>query len=134
MKIFSFVLAVASAISKSTIPQLIGNTISEIQNLKLKSKLLGSLESLQECSTCLEENDFSAAACDNRCDNQSQSILDMLTDIGSDGMAYSGMMKRGKVSCDANHIFSNNQDILTAKSVSQLIKKIILNAYNARKE
>merc|ERR1712131_417246 len=68
MKIFSFVLAVASAIS--------------------------SLESLQECSTCLEENDFSAVACDNRCANQSQNILDLLTDIGSDGMAYSGMMKR----------------------------------------
>ena len=123
MKIFSFVLAVASAISKSTIPQLIGNTISEIQNLKLKSKLLGSLESLQECSTCLEENDFSAAACDNRCDNQSQNILDMLTDIGSDGMAYSGMMKRGKVSCDANHIFSNNQDSFNCK-VSESIDKI----------
>ena len=30
MKIFSFVLAVASAISKLTIPQLIGNTISEV--------------------------------------------------------------------------------------------------------
>ena len=54
------------------------------------------MESLQECSTCLEENDFSALACDARCDNQSQNILDMISDIGSDGMAYSGMMKRGK--------------------------------------
>ena len=54
------------------------------------------MESLQECSTCLEENDFSAVACDDRCDNQSQSILDMISDIGGDGMTYSGMMKRGK--------------------------------------
>ena len=54
------------------------------------------MESLQECSTCLEENDFSALACDARCDNQSQNILDMISDIGGDGMTYSGMMKRGK--------------------------------------
>merc|ERR1712183_1179799 len=68
MKIFSLVLAVASAIS--------------------------SLESLQECSTCLEENDFSVSACDDRCDNQTKDILDMISDMGNDGMTYSGVMKR----------------------------------------
>ena len=46
----------------------------------------------------------------------------MLTDIGSDGMAYSGMMKRGKLSCDANHIFFKNQDNFDC-NVSESIDK-----------
>ena len=41
-------------------------------------------------------------ACDDRCDNQSQSILDMISDIGGDGMTYSGMMKRGKLVIQAS--------------------------------
>ena len=69
------------------------------------------MESLQECSTCLEENDFSALACDDRCDNQSQNILDMISDIGGDGMTYSGMMKRGKS--------VRSQEIIQTKSTNQ---------------
>ena len=87
-------------------------TIS-ISRINSKLSIIGSLESLQECSNCLEENAFSAAACDDRCDNQSQSILDMISDIGNDGLAYSGMVKRGKNFIRRTIFFSsNNQSIL----------------------